>query len=313
MRYHFFFPASRIGVVAPPKTGSTSLLQALIELENRLSGAVYSLPGQTAHKVAAENFSWVTGCQPERSIAVLRDPVERFYSAFLDKLLLSRDQHYVAAPEVREIQKLLLNTKKDAKHNMQEMLRSLQSGNFSWDGHFVPQTSILSPNASYSEVIDFTSIGDIVKSLEIFHEIPPGQLGKLESNKNPNSWELKNYLLDAKTINTIRNIFKDDYAYASAVNLTFKSKVPKSGNDESAIELIRRGNVRRIDQLLDIAPTDFPEMTYFLRFLANKLSKNQKFTKRDEKTLALLLDIQSVSAAERTSRVRRYVLKLKKF
>jgi hypothetical protein len=85
------FPRSRVSIAATPKTGRTSILTFLVDLENRLGAAEVhgKTPAQDLDKrlkpfVIGEDTAIGDG---ELRLATVRDPADRIASCWLDKLV----------------------------------------------------------------------------------------------------------------------------------------------------------------------------------------------------------------------------------
>ena len=210
------FPRSRVSIAATPKTGRTSILTFLVDLENRLGApeAGGKTPAQDLDKrlkpfVIGDDSATGEG---ELRLATVRDPAARIASCWLDKLVdgtavwLAKHQSEDWFPED-------FRTPEAIEASFLAFLGALRKDSefFHSDPHWAPQSWML----RHWQAARCVATGELA-------DLPPAILGRLDlpaglapapmPHKHRTEAWLKPFLLTPAARALISEVYSSDYA-----------------------------------------------------------------------------------------------------
>jgi hypothetical protein len=211
------FPRSRVSIAATPKTGRTSILTFLVDLENRLGAAeaggntpALGLDKRLKPFVVLEGSAIGDG---ELRLATVRDPADRIASCWLDKLVngtavwLAKYQSEDWFPED-------FRTPEAIETSFLAFLGALRKDSefFHSDPHWAPQSWML----RHWQATRCVTTGELA-------DLPPTILGRLDlpagltpapmPHKHRTEAWLKPYLLTPAARSLIGEIYSPDYDF----------------------------------------------------------------------------------------------------
>ena len=129
---------------------------------------------------------FITKLNVNIKICIIRDPLERFISAYENRILFHKDRKFY-------------------EYSVDKVLCELNNGNFR-NRHFLPQTFFLGENLDYfTHVFKLNQLEQLCKVLEIFFNVDKIKIPHLQTGKN------KKIKLSKYKFEKIHTIYKKDY------------------------------------------------------------------------------------------------------
>ena len=150
------------------------------ETEIILSGGKPSIAG------FFKNYQEFVPVNVNYKICIIRDPIDRFISAYENRILFHKDRKFY-------------------EYSVEKVLHELSNGNFR-NRHFLPQTFFLGKNLNYfSHIFKLNQLDQLCKTLESFFSVDKIKIPHLQTGRN------KKIELTKYQIEKIQTIYRKDY------------------------------------------------------------------------------------------------------
>ena len=260
-----YYPRSQIFLTAVHKSGSTSAMNFFGALENYLVKNDLEMSESKnfpAVQLSYKEMPWEihsdqdlaiqyvvrSDNNPQRellcSIAIVRDPLERFTSFWFNKIVLMRDSTYHELAKTY-FQNVEISNMESIRENAKEFLKSDQfSKRFLSDAHLKPQTLSIQVNRKYDLVIETKELNQIPQRL--VEKFP--QFCFMESSKFPHynntEKELTGSFYDNELVNLVLNAYSEDVKLLEKENLTLSHHKAHYGGEPEPGVLDQLNNIR---------------------------------------------------------------------
>ena len=261
----FYYPRSQIFLTAVHKSGSTSAMNFFGAMEDYLVKNDLEMKNSnnfSAVELSYKEMPWEihsdqnlatqyvvrSDFNPQSkilcSIAIVRDPLERFTSFWFNKIVLMRDSKYYEVAK-RYFQNVEISNIESIRENAKEFLKSDDFSNrFVGDVHLKPQTVSIQDNRKYDLVIETKGLNQIPQRL--VEKFP--HFGFMESSKFPHynntEKELTGSFYDNELVNLVLNAYCEDIKLLESEKLTLSHHKAHYGGEPEPGVLDQINNIR---------------------------------------------------------------------
>ena len=315
----FYFPRSRIFLTAVHKSGSTSAMNFFGALEQYLDMSNLSIDQHSNEAEVELNYLdkwWEVHSDNEIalkyivesnflsdgiaicSIAIVRDPLERFSSFWFNKIALVRDSTYFEVAK-----KYFPNVEITSMESIRESAKAfLKSTEFTKrlldDLHLRPQAASIQLNRKYDLVIETKQLSQIPQRLAD----KSSQFRFISESKFPHfnitEKELTDKFYDEELVNMLVNAYSEDFNLLESKNISLTHHNPHYGGEPEA-GLLDKINAIRI------------------RELANQMMARLEFISRETTAIAVERDAiaaeRDAIAAERDAMLNSRIWRFTRF
>ena len=194
------------------------------------------------------------------SIAIVRDPLERFTSFWFNKIVLMRDSTYYEVANTY-FQNVEIANMESIRESAKEFLKSDEfSKRFVGDLHLNPQTFSIQVNRKYDLVIETKKLNQIPQRLvEKFPQFCFAESSKFPHNNNTEK-ELTVSFYDNELANLVLNAYSEDVKILESENITLSHHNAHYGG-ESESRVLDQINIIRAKEIANLMMVSMHALT----------------------------------------------------
>lgn len=208
------FPAIGVIVNRIKKSGNTSVVAFLDELERQVAGDQVTPKNaediKNRRRIHLQDPFTILRMHSFATLVAVRNPYHRSISGFLEKIALGKALHYRDFPSFGE----------NSPEAFEVFLKSLKQNHFFGDRHFFPQTALMfQPKEHYTKVARLeTLVHDMgafldqigqdptrAAALKQPHKLERDQIGKIQNSTS------KEHYLTSRAVELIEDLYHSDF------------------------------------------------------------------------------------------------------
>ena len=268
-RKNVYFPQLDVVFTSIDKTGSTSVKSLLMAAElvveegvpiearaDRILGLMP--PGMMIHSMSVPQRYGLPAEIPDTAarMVILRDPIDRFLSMFINKIVDLTDPWFYIRHRKRNWQLDVDYSLAGVRRKAMALLDWIADGHFVDDAHWAPQVRFLLPDRRYDLALDTTELGSL-----------PSRLAELRSEldwlaavhmpvRNATDRDLPAIILTEEIEERVEELYREDLVARSELGIDRSGRPTPIGPDaedawtERALEIARRRE-RNLSRTID--------------------------------------------------------------